>query len=759
MTQRSRQTWSLLLTAAASVAVCLAAPQPARAQISRNGNIETLATVGALGLPAIKGSDVAYDPANDAYLVVNAYGAVDGFFADQRGVKVNSFRVKAGAMAQYPRVAYSPDVNGGAGGFLVVWPEENGAVHTRVVAYPGTLVGSDNVISDIYQPFNESAAAVAYSATSRVFLVAWKSVAPDARVRAAIVGLDGARIGSILTLSSGFGRDPGVAWNSATDQFGVSYSAEDANEDGFSCFAVVPAASPTGYTSRECFNQISGLTYVTDAAYNSNTGRYLMTWFQISNQGALAMGQEFDAQGGRLGEVQLLSSTLGSYDALSMVFNPISGTFALVGLDRGNDDLLGAELDASGVRQQAEVTLGPGALVRYPRVGANTEAAEWNASFSAYGLTQIANQVFLTATRSGPVSQVKIGMDSPTQEATLPPAFDVRGWAIDQGATSGTGVDTVHVWAFPDGGGPAVFLGATYNFTARQDVATTYGSNFTNSGFTTAVQGLLAPGGYTIVPYAHSTVTGTFSQVASRHVTIAASIPEMSLDGPQNGATVSLTFTASGWAIDRAATSGVGVDAIHVWAFPTGGGSPIFAGAATLGHERSDVANVYGSQFKNAGFSVTISNLPAGTYTLGAYMHSSVTGTFNAHRVASITVGQTSQPEMALDAPGAGNVSLNSLLAGWAIDRGASSGSGIEAIHVWAFPVGVGQAVWVGAAALGFARPDVAAVFGSSQFTNSGYNLLLTGLERGVQYNIGVYAYSGVSQSFNQSRFVLVTIN
>ena len=59
-------------------------------------------------------------------------------------------------------------------------------------------------------------------------------------------------------------------------------------------------------------------------------------------------------------------------------------------------------------------------------------------------------------------------------------------------------------------------------------------------------------------------------------------------------------------------------------------------------------------------------------------------------------------------------------------------------------------------AGLGGARADVGDVFGG-QFTNAGFNFLMTGLRPG-QYYVGVYAHSTVSGTFNQQRFVLVTI-
>ena len=45
----------------------------------------------------------------------------------------------------------------------------------------------------------------------------------------------------------------------------------------------------------------------------------------------------------------------------------------------------------------------------------------------------------------------------------------------------------------------------------------------------------------------------------------------MVLDTPVLGSEVVPPFVVAGWAIDLAAWSGTGVDAVHVWAYPTPG--------------------------------------------------------------------------------------------------------------------------------------------------------------------------------------------
>jgi hypothetical protein len=121
------------------------------------------------------------------------------------------------------------------------------------------------------------------------------------------------------------------------------------------------------------------------------------------------------------------------------------------------------------------------------------------------------------------------------------------------------------------------------------------------------------------------------------YVAGVAPMPRMAVDVPARDGTVSGTFLTAGWAFDPAACDCVGADAIHVWAYPVAGGTPVFVGAATLGDPRPDVAAAFGTRFENSGFHLT-GTLPPGVYDLVVYVHSSVSGTFNNRRVVRTTV-------------------------------------------------------------------------------------------------------------------------
>lgn len=248
------------------------------------------------------------------------------------------------------------------------------------------------------------------------------------------------------------------------------------------------------------------------------------------------------------------------------------------------------------------------------------------------------NEASVTVTVTAP--QPLMVVDTLTPNASVRQPFLVGGWAFDPSATSGPGVDAIHVWAYP-ASGPPTFLGAAPYGGARPDVGAFFGAAFTNSGFELPVNSL-APGAYRIVVHAHSSVTGTFNNVSvvPITVTVPASNPQMVIDVPSNGAVVTSGFTLSGWALDLGAAAGVGVDVLHVWAYPAGGGAPVFLTAVDSSSfgARSDVGAIFGSQFLMSGFTTPGLTLAPGVYDVVAFARSTMTGTFNNARVVRLTV-------------------------------------------------------------------------------------------------------------------------
>jgi hypothetical protein len=164
-----------------------------------------------------------------------------------------------------------------------------------------------------------------------------------------------------------------------------------------------------------------------------------------------------------------------------------------------------------------------------------------------------------------------------------------------------------------------------------------------------------------------------------------------------------------GWAVDTGATTGAGVDVVQIYATPAGG-VPALLGTATYGSARSDVAQRFGAQFTNCGFSFRApAVLAPGAYTITVYAHSTVTGTFDARQVAVTLAGPTA-PFGAMDTPAANaTVSGEMGVTGWAVDDG-----GVASVDIYRAAVApeapglifLGRATFVRGA-----RPDLQAIY------------------------------------------------
>jgi hypothetical protein len=119
----------------------------------------------------------------------------------------------------------------------------------------------------------------------------------------------------------------------------------------------------------------------------------------------------------------------------------------------------------------------------------------------------------------------------------------------------------------------------------------------------------------------------------------ASSTPLIQIDTPTAGSVAFVPMVVAGWALDPLATTGAGIDTLHVWAYRRDlDVPPQFLGAATVGGERSDVARAYGQQYDRAGFTLTTPFLKPGTYDLVVYAWSHRTARFEDQRTVRVIV-------------------------------------------------------------------------------------------------------------------------
>ena len=114
-----------------------------------------------------------------------------------------------------------------------------------------------------------------------------------------------------------------------------------------------------------------------------------------------------------------------------------------------------------------------------------------------------------------------------------------------------------------------------------------------------------------------------------------------------------------------------------------------------------------------------------------------------------VTVPSVSRPHLSIDVPAElADVSGIVTIQGWGLDLGASSGPGLDAIDVYLdapYPTGT----FLGHAIYGIARSDVATFFGSSQFTNSGWQLSWASQEVSHgDHSLFIYGHSTVTGSW-----------
>lgn len=320
-------------------------------------------------------------------------------------------------------------------------------------------------------------------------------------------------------------------------------------------------------------------------------------------------------------------------------------------------------------------------------------------------------------------------VDAPVTGSSFIGDFMAYGWAVDGRSGSGTGVDRVEVIANPLSGGAPINLGLAGYGGERPDAQAHLGGNarWRPSGYYKLLSGLPL-GQYRFDFRARSTVDGSYHTTSVNAEVKANTDPRMNLEYPVHGSTIGRPFLVQGWAVDLGAPTGTGVATVHVWAYPAGGGSPVFLGA-DYGDNRLDVANHFGNaRFTDSGFAFSTGNLSPGTWTIVAHAFSVVTQNFTFSQSATITIPQPNLL-VSVESPVSGStVGRPFHLAGWAGDLNSPSTNGVSRIDIYAFNWAGGDPILVAQVPVGNARPDVAASYGwqrhfSGWAVNAGANL------------------------------------
>jgi hypothetical protein len=458
----SRLTFVRPLALAVAGAVLLLSPAPASAQLSRVG--------GSIAVKSgfIRGTDTAYDPVNDVYLIVMGNGPIYGIFVNPSGQPVTSaFTIFDGstAFAHFPRAKYSPDVSngaGGQGGFLVAWHQGNTGVpnnvYVRIVAFgaPGRLVSGSQVISDGLEFGSrwESWPAIAYSRTSRRFLVGWNTILWGIRGR--FVDTNGTPTGSVMLFeNAGGSREPSIAWNSATDEFGLVYSAFGP-KNAWASFRTIGAANGA-VSGRTSFGFSAG-TFATAIDVNAATNRYVMAWALHPG----TMSAVFDQNGTQI-STNFVTSRIGFDQSLGLAFNATTGTFLTVGSDGGSLEVGATEINGNGVPMPGYQIVTDGARAggsNYPLTTARTGTNQWDIVYSR-DFAAAANQIVASGSNGAATpTPVPVSAPAPASAPSAPAPSSSGCTTPDPFASIGGGTCVSGGWR-PGSTAPALAATAT----------------------------------------------------------------------------------------------------------------------------------------------------------------------------------------------------------------------------------------------------------------------------------------------------------
>ena len=332
-------------------------------------------------------AEVAHDSVHNVYLFATSEhqaGTVYGSFGNSSGSLVSSgFRIDTtGTYPFGPAAAYAPEDDL----FLVVWINDQAQVRGRVLRYNAgggatkvSFLSNDVLIGSGAR--KTWAPAVAYSATSQEFLVAWStSAGPSWVVR---VSTAGATLGSAVQVTGAvWTQEPALAWNPNNNEFMLAYAQEI--NPGWQ--VRVQRISQGQLVGSPVTVHGAGSTKMPDIGFATSSDKFLVTWFQGSPYGIY--GRLINQDGSGAASAQpMLPSSYGSYDANSLSYNPASDSFATVSItsQNGLDTIGGARVSDMGVPSAAnrwvEAPSGTGNR-RYPEIAASSSEDRFVAVFN-----------------------------------------------------------------------------------------------------------------------------------------------------------------------------------------------------------------------------------------------------------------------------------------------------------------------------------------------------------------------------------------
>jgi hypothetical protein len=339
---------------------------------------------------------VAYDSANDAYLVVWGLGQVGARFVSPGGSSLGSAVVLNSVTGGAARVACASALNA----CLVAWVEEPASIMGRMVRYNGgavqTLTAPFAINRNGRPKLSSAAAVVTYSPVANEFLVAWtqfpSSGPPDVKAQR-LTGsgaLTGAEISvAITTLWEGL---PSVAYNSVQNEYLVGYYFETGS--GVNAVGAQRVKAGTGAligTRSTLYS--SGFEQYPEVAYDSTNNRYLAITWGFSGSSWMLRGRLADGNAQPLGAGTTALAVKGGGDGIGLSYDPVGRKYLGVFLSQTNAEIWGVGVSAAGAPgSQFQVTSSGTRLATQPRAAASTAASRW-LTVASEGYTRVMAQL------------------------------------------------------------------------------------------------------------------------------------------------------------------------------------------------------------------------------------------------------------------------------------------------------------------------------------------------------------------------------
>ena len=374
MIQKRRTILSALSLAAAGV-LLLAVSGTARAQVRVGSTITAIPGDGI----AKRFPDVAFDDANNAYLVITGLSVVEARYVAPNGTPLGTAAKISTTTAGASRVACAPAINR----CLIVWLQEPRSVVGRLVRYNAGAVQaltSPFAINGALAPLmTNSAPGVVYSSVSNEFLVAWGEYSPGPNIRGKRVDGSGALVGAVIpiavsTLWEGF---PTLAYNSIENEYNVGYYFETSSGASSVGTQLVKPGTGALIGGRSTLYS-GGFNQYPELAYNSTTNQYLAISWGYSGASWMLRGRLADSNSQPLGASTLALAAKGGGDGIGLGYNQVSNTYLADYQSQTNAETWGVEVSAAGgPGTQTQLSVTGTTLSVQPRAKAETGDDRW----------------------------------------------------------------------------------------------------------------------------------------------------------------------------------------------------------------------------------------------------------------------------------------------------------------------------------------------------------------------------------------------